>query len=425
MRLLKSTLKHLDEVKPEMLIVKTVNKYGIVMKAVEPMDSIDVDDDAYDEEESTVTRGVISRIDLREVEKLMVHNGYEIVKARVCSVSAQGAFAMLEVDVPDDFMADVARDGSSVWDDWNWVNALSVDGLLDCDMFGEVEETITKLDLGFEMPGAMSDAMMVRDLNKLIKASRFDVSRETQEALSRYRHLVMKHGSERVRSLFDKLVRAINDIGSEERITAFRNEYFPAIKTRLDNLRKPVEAMHSDAEREALRQSAYEALRQLPENLFYDISDKGEFMHRLLYVGNGIPRKKLMMLMDALCVWEGQTEAITDFVALPEMVSMAIRTDAVRSRLFKKAMVKISERIATRGMAWKWSHVKKVLEDEEMVSVETNSEFAREVHEMLPDVSAGACRMSIQHNALNMSRQDNGKKYWELADTNKYKRVFV
>ena len=49
-RLLKSTLEHLEKTMPEMLVVKTYNKYGAVLKAVE----------ADDEAETEAMRGVIS-----------------------------------------------------------------------------------------------------------------------------------------------------------------------------------------------------------------------------------------------------------------------------------------------------------------------------------------------------------------------------
>ena len=102
----------------------------------------------------------------------------------------------------------------------------------------------------------------------------------------------------------ERLVKAINDIGSAERREAFRTEYYPQIKTRLDERRKMMETLHPDLDGEVLRHSAYEALKRLPDNLFLDIMDKGELMHRLLYLGGGIPRKKLYMLLDALSVWD-------------------------------------------------------------------------------------------------------------------------
>lgn len=297
-RLLKSTLKHLEEMMPEMLVVKIYNKYGAVLKVVEPLESTD------DEGDTEVTRGVISRMDLPETLQLMAFTGYDVMKARMVKVSAQGAFAVLEVDVPEGFVAMEDAGGDSVWDDWSWVDALATDGVLDYEMFSEAEEAIKMLDLGLERPGTLSDAMVTRNVNRLIKASRCDVSKETQAALARYRRLVAEHPSERVRAMQERLIKAINDIGSGERQEAFRTEYYPQIKVRLDERRKLMEVLHPDLDGEALRQSAYEALKRLPDNLFLDIMDKGELMHRLLYLGGGIPRKKLYMLLDALSVWD-------------------------------------------------------------------------------------------------------------------------
>ena len=93
-RLLKSTMEHLEKTMPEMLVVKTYNKYGAVLKVVE----------ADDEAEMEATRGVISRMDLPEMLQLMVFTGYDVLKARMVELSVQGAFAVLEVDVPEGFV---------------------------------------------------------------------------------------------------------------------------------------------------------------------------------------------------------------------------------------------------------------------------------------------------------------------------------
>lgn len=293
-RLLKSTMEHLEKTMPEMLVVKTYNKYGAVLKVVE----------ADDEAEMEATRGVISRMDLPEMLQLMVFTGYDVLKARMVELSVQGAFAVLEVDVPEGFVTRQDAEGDSVWDDWSWMDALATDGVLDYEMFSEAEEAIKMLDLGLEKPGTLSDAMMMRNISRLIKASRCDVSKETQAALARYRRLVAAHPSERVRAMRERLVKAINDIGSAERREAFRAEYYPRIKARFDDRRKLMEMLHTDLDGEMLRRSAYEALKRLPDNLFLDMMDKGELMHRLLYLDGGIPRKKLYMLFDALSVWD-------------------------------------------------------------------------------------------------------------------------
>lgn len=304
---LKKTLEHLDDVKPEVLIVKTMTeKFGVVLKVLEPIDNAEDDD-----METTEKRGVISRVDLMDMLHLMEVSGYDVIAGKVAYVSKLG-HALVEVDVPDDFMV-CGADGIDAWHDWNWVNAMAEEGVIDYEMFSEAQEAIRMLDLALEQPGALSDTMTVKCIRKLIKVSRFDVSMETQRALARYRQLVPQHPSEKVKAMTDALVKAINDIGSKERMVAFRDEYFPQVKARLDARRKELER-HSPSDRDALRQSAYEALRRLPDNLFYDISDKGEMMHRLLYIGNGIPRKKLMMLLDAVSVWE-EEEVEKIFVA--------------------------------------------------------------------------------------------------------------
>ena len=294
-RLLKSTMEHLEKTMPEMLVVKTYNKYGAVLKVVE----------ADDEAEMEATRGVISRMDLPEMLQLMAFTGYDVLKARMVELSVQGMFAVLEVDVPDGFVTRQDAEGNSVWDDWSWMDALATDGVLDYEMFSEAEEAIKMLDLGLEKPGTLSDAMVTRNVNRLIKASRCDVSKETQAALARYRRLVAAHPSGKVRAMQERLVKAINDIGSAERREAFRAEYYPGIKARFDDRRKLMEMLHTDLDGEMLRRSAYEALKRLPDNLFLDMMDKGELMHRLLYLDGGIPRKKLYMLFDALSVWDG------------------------------------------------------------------------------------------------------------------------
>jgi hypothetical protein len=76
------------------------------------------------------------------------------------------------VDVPDGFVTRQDTEGDSVWEEWSWMDALATDGVLDYEMFSEAEEAIKMLDLGLEKPGTLSDAMVTRNVNRLIKASR-------------------------------------------------------------------------------------------------------------------------------------------------------------------------------------------------------------------------------------------------------------
>lgn len=420
---LKKTLEHLDDVKPEVLIVKTMTeKFGVVLKVLEPIDNAEDDD-----METTEKRGVISRVDLMDMLHLMEVSGYDVIAGKVAYVSKLG-HALIEVDVLDDFMV-CGADGIDAWHDWNWVNAMAEEGVIDYEMFSEAQEAIMMLDLALEQPGALSDTMTVKCIRKLIKVSRFDVSMETQRALARYRQLVPQHPSEKVKAMTDALVKAINDIGSKERMMAFRDEYFPQVKARLDARRKELER-HSPSDRDALRQSAYEALRRLPDNLFYDISDKGEMMHRLLYIGNGIPRRKLLMLLDAVSVWEGQTEEKVgdesvqfDVPSLPQMVRDDISESAELNFMFRQALADIAEKTSKRGMIWKWSHVKKVLEDLEFVSQENPTEFGKQMHQILEASSAGSIRKSVENHSID--KMVGAVKYWELEDRNPVKKILL
>ena len=415
---LKKTLEHLDDVKPEVLIVKTMTeKFGVVLKVLEPIDNAEDDD-----METTEKRGVISRVDLMDMLHLMEVSGYDVIAGKVAYVSKLG-HALIEVDVLDDFMV-CGADGIDAWHDWNWVNAMAEEGVIDYEMFSEAQEAIRMLDLALEQPGALSDTMTVKCIRKLIKVSRFDVSMETQRALARYRQLVPQHPSEKVKAMTDALVKAINDIGSKERMMAFRDEYFPQVKARLDARRKELER-HSPSDRDALRQSAYEALRRLPENLFYDISDKGEMMHRLLYIGNGIPRKKLMMLLDALSVWEEEEVEIINETPLPVMVVRSISNDGRLNHLFRMAMARVAEQTGKRCSRWKWSHVKKVLEDDGLIKEVSPTEFGRQMHIILPQVLSDSIRQNIKNNPLTFKGDDKGRKYFELPNTNTYRNDLV
>lgn len=378
-------------------------------------------------EDGMVLRGKVSRLDLAEVLYVMenIKDG-DCLHAKVVYVSIEGAFCALEIDVPDYVDMNRIEVAPSVWDGFGFVDAWAPDGMLNLEMFDETVKVIKVLDHGFKHPDKVIDKVMELHILKLMELVRYDVSRETQDALRRFRELVRNHPSERIRALHDRFIKEINDIGSSRRIAELRDVYFPKVTEDMNRLREQRRELNPLATMEEQQLSAEKALRSMPRDLFLQVKDKGQLIHNLLYTD--IPRKKLLMVIDAVCLyeWRKEEEDVCDTViALPVMVSRAISTDAVRSRLFREAMERIADIIALRGSAWKWSHVKKVLEDEEMISVEINSEFAREINEILPDVTAGACRKSVERNVLRLSTQELQLKYWELSDTNMCKRVLV
>ena len=97
-----------------------------------------------------------------------------------------------------------------------------------------------------------------------------------------------------------------------------------------------------------------------------------------------------------------------------------IRNNAVLNRLFRDALGMVAEKTGARKK-WKWSHVKKVLEDDKYIEKLGQKEFGRLINGIFPDIDGETVRQSVKNNPI-----EGGKyHYWELPATNASRLLLI
>lgn len=308
---LDEVLEYLKKMLPELILMSSMTGcYGVVVEAYETVDE-PIEAVHGKANDGKVLRGMVSRLDLNEVLYILSNlKDGDCLPAKVIYVSIEGGFCALEVEVPEYIDMSRIDVAPSVWDEFGYIDAWAPDGMLCYEMFDDVIKVVKLLNHGFAHPEKVSEKVMMKHINRLMEVARYDVSVETQLALKRFRELVRNHPSDNIKSMHDTFVKEINDIGSKARIEEFRKEYFPKIKAELDKLREERMALNPDVTIDDQRVSAEKALRMMPRNLFLLIRDEGQFMHGLLYTD--IPRKKLQMVIDAVCIYGWKEEMIEE-----------------------------------------------------------------------------------------------------------------
>ena len=110
-----------------------------------------------------------------------------------------------------------------------------------------------------------------------------------------------------------------------------------------------------------------------------------------------------------------QTRPIEDagLTPLPKEVAVSIRENAQCHRLFVDAINKLIPITGKSAYKTKWSHVKKFLEDEELIDKDLNdTEFGRVMHKINSDIDEENCRANVKNNSLSEKT-----KYYDLAET--------
>ena len=109
---------------------------------------------------------------------------------------------------------------------------------------------------------------------------------------------------------------------------------------------------------------------------------------------------------------------------LPSGVVAEIRDDAALNRLFREALGRVAENVGA-GKTWKWSHVKKVLEDDKFITKVTQTQFGRLINGILPDIKEEHVRQSVKNNPISFTAKDRGCHYREISETNTLCSVFI
>jgi len=152
-------------------------------------------------------------------------------------------------------------------------------------------------------------AYIVENLEQLISATRYDVSREAQEALAWCMHRVGDYPSFVVQDYQEHLVHAINGLGSRKRIEEFDGEYLD----RLYDSEQACVMLNMWYVSLGVRLRDEEEVRRrmidmldgitgdmlaLPEGLGSDTDDFGQLMHRMVY--KNVSRRHLLMVLSAV-----------------------------------------------------------------------------------------------------------------------------
>lgn len=290
----RGVLEYLEHEKPQVVLARIMmHEFGVTITVTESTP------------DGLVQRGVVSRLDVDEVLQLMDATGYGSLIGRVSSASVEGGYFTIDIDAPADFRVSV-REKEVQWDSWEWTGSPL---MRESRSQQQVQMCITVLDMALNCPGTITDDMVRQYLTMLMEHARYDVTGETQHALSRLRVSASRYPSPQVSAYCDALVTTINDMGSLQRQKEYADAYLPAVydseeADRMlnkyygsisygDDMERRVTSIY----RETLKKIE-DALQCLPCDLYYDLHDMGLFMHRLLYLD--IPRRKYQMLLSAL-----------------------------------------------------------------------------------------------------------------------------
>lgn len=97
---------------------------------------------------------------------------------------------------------------------------------------------------------------------------------------------------------------------------------------------------------------------------------------------------------------------------LPSCICEQIRDDNSMNWLFHETLDRIAINTGKKNCNRKWSHVKRFLEDRQLISVlEYETEFAKCITDINPEIGKEHVRTNVKNNEIK--NKDN-KKYWEL-----------
>lgn len=287
---LHDAMTHLDNDRPEVYMVRKItHDYGVEVEIKEGMRLL----------------AKVSRFDVMDVLELMRQKGFAVLKGTVGSVCHDGGWFTVIIEAPDDFVS-CKTAMPDCWKNWALPNIPLMVGIPDHD---EAESYTAYLYAALHCSDEFDVTTTIESLAKLIALSRYDVTLETQIALKDFRRLVDKSPEYLVHAMHDKLIHAINEMGSSKRQEEFEEVFYQSIIDS-DEASDMINAWYSsfaytkadditleEIRRNKLREIEH-CLQALPYDLYREVDRKGKLLHLLLY--KGIPYETYRALMSAL-----------------------------------------------------------------------------------------------------------------------------
>lgn len=285
-------LEHLENDKPEMMLVLMNDPvYDVVISV----------------EEDSQRCATISRGDIGLALSAMMKDGEQSLTAQVVSVNYEGRYFTLEMEVEGEI--EEIRTDKVDWSLWPLVEGIPM--LVPTQEEVKVSAAIRILNPVMKGKRRMKQTTTLAYLRSLVENCRCDVSRETQTAINAYRRVLAMHEDKVLRAYEPEIVHAQNSLGSRKRIGEMNDRWgdFLEGEEAMDQLRQWMMLQGECIAEEEMLERVDKALetidnnlRLLPENLYCDINDYGQLMHRLLYLN--IPQARLKQLTSMLSLRE-------------------------------------------------------------------------------------------------------------------------
>lgn len=241
------------------------------------------------------TCGVVCRWDLHCVLRFM-HDTQPALVANVESTDPDGRCFTVSIPGlnPDDYDNRPLEHGS-VWDGWHWTGPCMPVPDSEMRLNSCLQVVLTGL-----RQGNIPKRILLSHLAMLTGELLWDVSFETQQALTEIRRRVAVHADTDIRAMEQRVTHMLLSFGSKSRIDVSNNSILPTLlgSREAQLLLERWNTINSQCSIEEQRQVIDAQLRQLPADLYYDIDDFGRLMQRALYTN--IPGEKLRQLCAAV-----------------------------------------------------------------------------------------------------------------------------
>lgn len=176
--------------------------------------------------------GTVSRLDIARVQALMTKLGCSALDCSLVETYPQLGYLTVQVEAKEE-IADVEPAANVDWKAWHWDGPTM--NKLPQEKGAETMAGLLKHHLAKDLPeGASSRRHHISAIDKAVKQFmkdiRFALSYEIQKDSLEIRDLMAQHPAEEVRAMMPDLMKAINDLGSDDRIDDFQWNEWPEIK---------------------------------------------------------------------------------------------------------------------------------------------------------------------------------------------------
>lgn len=110
-------------------------------------------------------------------------------------------------------------------------------------------------------------------------------------------------------------------------------------------------------------------------------------------------------------------------IPLPDAIEPGINDDLRANKMLRSIIAKLCERVGKRGAGIKWSHVKRVMEDEGIIDRNLNeTAFGKVIAEICSDIKWDNCRKNVNEYPIALKDIEKNKKYYDWGIMNKDRR---